>query len=82
MFKLFVCYTDEFKRGYNSTLQDIPGGHGRNLDMVIIAKNPYLNINGNTAEHVMVQARNVLSAMTSAVAGGHHMNPTNTNAGG
>jgi hypothetical protein len=50
--------------------------------MVIVSKNGLKNKNGNTADHVIVQPRNVLSAMTSASAGGHYMESTNTNQNG
>jgi len=66
-----------------ATLADIPGGDfGRNLDMVVVAKNPYLGKNGNMQPHVIVQPRNPLSAMAASNAGGHIMNATNTNVGG
>jgi hypothetical protein len=68
---------------YSATLANIPSGsYGRNLDFVLVAKNPYLDKNGNTQPHVFVQSRHVLSAMTAANTGGHYMNPTITNAGG
>jgi hypothetical protein len=68
---------------FSATLADIPGGDfGRNLDMVVVAKNPYLNKNGNTQPHIVIQPRHVLSAMTASNAGGHKMNATNTSAGG
>jgi hypothetical protein len=66
---------------FSANLADITG-HGRNLDFVIVAKDPYYNKNGNLAHHVVFHSRNVLSAMTSYYQGGHYMNPTDTNAGG
>jgi hypothetical protein len=57
-------------------------GHGRWLDMVIVSKNGLKNKNGNTADHVIVQSRNVLSVMTSVSAGGHYMETTSTNQNG
>jgi hypothetical protein len=57
-------------------------GHGRWLDLVIVSKNGLKNKNGNTVDHVVVQPRNVLSAMTSASGGGHYMESTNTNQNG
>jgi hypothetical protein len=68
---------------FSASLANIGGGsYGRNLDFVLIAKNPYLNKNGNIQPHVFVQSRHVLSALTSYSQGGHYMNPTASNAGG
>jgi hypothetical protein len=61
------------------------GSYGRNLDFVLVAKNPYLGKNGNSKPHVFFHSRHVLSNMAkngSAFSGGHYMNPTNTNVGG
>jgi hypothetical protein len=66
---------------FSASLADITG-HGRNLDFVLVSKNPYKNKNGNTFDHVIFQSRNVLSAMTSYYEGGHYMNPSDTNVGG
>ena len=70
---------------FSATLADVPGGFGRNLDMVVVAVNPYLGRNGNTQPHVIIQPRHVLSTITVAgqlTAGGHRMNSLNTNVGG
>jgi hypothetical protein len=64
-----------------STNEEI-SGHGRWLDMVIVSKNGLKNKNGNTADHVIIQPRNVLSTMTSNSAGGHYLESTNTNQNG
>jgi hypothetical protein len=64
-----------------SSNQEI-SGHGKWLDFVVVSKNGLKNKNGNTQDHVIIQSRNVLSAMTSASAGGHYMESTNTNANG
>jgi len=68
---------------FGGTLANIGGGsYGRNLDFVLVAKNPYLNKNGNTQPHVYFQSRHVLSAMTDSSNGGHYMNGPASNAGG
>jgi hypothetical protein len=66
---------------FSASLTEITG-HGRNLDFVLVSKNPYKNKNGNAFDHVIFQSRNVLSAMSAVNAGGHYMNPSNTNVGG
>jgi hypothetical protein len=57
-------------------------GHGRWLDLVVVSKNGLKNKNGNTSDHVILQSRNVFSAMTSGSAGGHYMESSNTNQNG
>jgi hypothetical protein len=63
---------------FSATLTDITG-RGRNLDFILVAKNPYIGKNGNTQDHVIFQSRNVLSRGEGY---GHYMNLTNTNIGG
>jgi len=68
---------------FSAALAPIGGGsYGRNLDFVLVAKNPYLDKNGNAQPHVFVQSRHALSNMSSPTQGGHYMNPSATNAGG
>ena len=68
---------------FSATLSDMPGGDfGRNLDFVLVSRNGYVGVNGNSAQHVVFQSRHVLSAMTGSSAGGHPMNAPQTSAGG
>jgi hypothetical protein len=67
-----------FSKSSNETIT----GHGRWLDFVVVSKNGLKNKNGNTSNHVIIQSRNVLSAMTSASAGGHYMETSSTNQNG
>jgi hypothetical protein len=67
---------------FNKTANETIDGHGRWLDMVIVSKNGLKNKNGNTADHVIVQPRNVISTMTSSLIGGHYMESTGTNQNG
>jgi hypothetical protein len=69
---------------FSATLAPVPGGHGRNLDMVIVAKNPYLDKLGNKNQHVFLMPRNLFKPAQpiGPAFGGHRMNSSNTNAGG
>jgi hypothetical protein len=67
---------------FSATLADVPVGYGRNLDFVVVAKNPYLRINGNAMEHVVFQSLHVLSDMPAYNTGGHAMKSPIGNDGG
>jgi hypothetical protein len=58
------------------------GAHGKYMQWVIVAKNPWKGKNGNTYDHVGIQSRNVLGYSGETNADGHYMEATNINTNG
>jgi hypothetical protein len=58
------------------------GAHGKYMTWVIVGRNAWKGKNGNDYDHVAIQSKNVLGYSEETNAGGHYMNPSNTNVGG